>query len=208
MKLKTVAMTGMMSLAGLGLIGVGAHAAFTTSTTSSQQITAGSLSVVLTSPEASAGDGTTSLTLAPYTANSSSFVTGDETVTATNNGSVNATELNLSLSSTYPMSALASELSVCISSTGIGTGGSEFTIYNGLLSGVNPASWWQNGDVLTVSGTPPTATSAPTDNWNVQIYAGPGQSTACGTSAPSTPDLGNDAMGQSIAISATMTYQG
>ena len=38
MKLKTVAMTGVLSLAGLGLIGVGAHAAFTTSTTSAQQI--------------------------------------------------------------------------------------------------------------------------------------------------------------------------
>ena len=41
MKLKTVALTGVVSLAVLGLIGSGARAVFTTSTTSRQSITAG-----------------------------------------------------------------------------------------------------------------------------------------------------------------------
>ena len=41
MKLRSVALVGVMSLAVLGLIGTGAHAVFTTSTTSSQTITAG-----------------------------------------------------------------------------------------------------------------------------------------------------------------------
>jgi len=40
-KLRSVALVGVMSLAVLGLIGTGAHAVFTTSTTSSQTITAG-----------------------------------------------------------------------------------------------------------------------------------------------------------------------
>ena len=41
MKLRSVALIGVVSLAVLGLIGVGAHAVFTTSTTSGQSITAG-----------------------------------------------------------------------------------------------------------------------------------------------------------------------
>jgi hypothetical protein len=41
MKLRSVALIGVVSLAALGLIGAGAHAAFTTSTTSHQTITAG-----------------------------------------------------------------------------------------------------------------------------------------------------------------------
>jgi hypothetical protein len=41
MKLRSVALVGIASLAALGLIGVGAHAVFTASTTSSQTITAG-----------------------------------------------------------------------------------------------------------------------------------------------------------------------
>ena len=41
MKLRSVALVGVSSLAALGLIGVGAHAVFTTSTTSGQTITAG-----------------------------------------------------------------------------------------------------------------------------------------------------------------------
>src|ERR1019366_8943155 len=41
MKLRSVALVGVICLAALGLIGVGAHAAFTTSTTSGQTIRAG-----------------------------------------------------------------------------------------------------------------------------------------------------------------------
>src|ERR1039458_8219893 len=41
MKLRSVALVGVVCLAALGLVGVGAHAAFTTSTTSGQTITAG-----------------------------------------------------------------------------------------------------------------------------------------------------------------------
>ena len=46
MKIKSVAMIGVMSLAGLGLIGAGAHAAWTTNTSSAQQVTAGTITVV------------------------------------------------------------------------------------------------------------------------------------------------------------------
>ena len=39
MKLRFVALIGVMSLAGLGLIGAGAHAVWSTTTTARQQIT-------------------------------------------------------------------------------------------------------------------------------------------------------------------------
>ena len=212
MKFKTIAMTGVMSLAGLGLVGAGAHAAFTTSTTSSQQVTAGTLSVILNSPEATAGWNTDDLTLAPITAAASTFTGGDETVTATNNGSVTAHELVFTVSSTYPTSALANELSVCISSTGLGTGGKVFWWYNGPVASLPAGGWGQQGDYLTVGGpySAPGVVPAfgPTDNYNVQFYAGAGQTTACGTSPVGWPDLQNDAMGESINISSTMTYSG
>ena len=48
-------MTGVMSLAGLGLIGAGAHAAFNTTTTSNQTVSAGTLGVVLSGPTGTTG---------------------------------------------------------------------------------------------------------------------------------------------------------
>ncbi len=42
MKLRSVALIGVVSFAALGLVGAGAHAVFTTSTTSSQRITVAS----------------------------------------------------------------------------------------------------------------------------------------------------------------------
>ncbi len=50
MKFKTIAMTGVMSLAGLGLIGAGAHAVFTGTVSSSQTINAGVPYVAMWSP--------------------------------------------------------------------------------------------------------------------------------------------------------------
>jgi hypothetical protein len=206
-----------MSVAGLGLIGAGAHAVFYTSTTSSQQITAGTLSVGLSANGATctatdASGSCTALTLAPVGPTASSFLGDNTTVTATNNGNVNADELVYSIGATYPTSPLASELSVCVTSTGLGTGGSTYKIYNGSLSGAIPGNWGQQGDYITVGGpySAPGVTPAfgPTDNYAVQLYAGPGQATACGTSPATTPTLNNDAMGESIAVSATMTYSG
>ena len=230
MKIKTVAMAGVLSLAGLGLIGAGAHAQFDTATNSSQQITTGAPDVVLSGScygvtcvqdanYSLSPDGLT-LTFAPGGPYGSSFTTGDEMVTATNEGSLNLTEEDLTLSSTYPGSALYDEASICIGSTGLGTGGSFFELYNGPISAAGGLgltgsyTWGQNGDVLTAAGsTPngavyPAVAKGPTDNYIVNVYAGPGQETACGTSGPSTPTLQNDAENESIAISVQMTFQG
>jgi predicted ribosomally synthesized peptide with SipW-like signal peptide len=101
MKLRTVAMTGVMSLAGLGLVGAGAHAVFTATTTSAQTITAGTLSLVLqaTNPDGSqvSGYNTNSITFAPQAPVASSFVTAPQLITIYNNGNVTATEISMQL---------------------------------------------------------------------------------------------------------------
>jgi predicted ribosomally synthesized peptide with SipW-like signal peptide len=113
MKLRTVAMTGVMSLAGLGLVGAGAHAVFTAATTSAQTITAGTLSLVLqaTNPDGSevTGYNTNSITFAPFTAPvASAFVTAPQLITIYNNGSVTATEISMKLTDPYSVANAAS----------------------------------------------------------------------------------------------------
>src|ERR1017187_4175401 len=92
MKFKNMAMIGAMSIAGVGLVGVGAHATWTTSTASAQTVTAGNLSVAVSAT------GSTCLTLdTSGNCNSiqlltagpvgSTFDSGPTTVTETNEGS-------------------------------------------------------------------------------------------------------------------------
>jgi predicted ribosomally synthesized peptide with SipW-like signal peptide len=219
-KLRTIALTGVLGVAGLGLIGAGGHAVFSASTTSNQTITAGTPGVTLSGScyaGPCAGNPSDLYSLSPdgttlsFTAGGpfgSSFTTGDELVTATNTGNIPLTELVFTLGNNYPLSQLATESQVCIGSTGLGTSGSFFQIYNGPLSGVPAGGWGQQGDTLTIAGSTPTSNSGPTDNYIVNVYAGPNEPTACGTSGLSTPTLNTDAEGQSIVVSATMTYQG
>ena len=213
LKLKNLAMVGALSVAGVGLIGVGTHATFFASTTDNQQITAGTAAVALTSPDANCtlvSQGCTTITLPNVGPTGSSFTSGDQTMTVTNTGNVNLTEMYLLIGSTYPTSALATEAYICVASTGIGTGGTPYLLYNGPISGLpTTPGWSQGGDMLTTAGTTPTSTSAPTDNWIYNVYSGPAAASPCGFTniSPST-GLNNDAMGNSITLSATMTYQG
>jgi len=70
MKLNKIAMTGVMSLAGLGLVGAGAHAVFTQNTTSAQTLTAGTMNVTLSSDGGTivSGNNTANLVMAPVNA--------------------------------------------------------------------------------------------------------------------------------------------
>jgi len=52
-KIRTIATVGEMSIAALGLVGAGAHAVFTTITSSTQTIIAGTPSVVTWASDAS-----------------------------------------------------------------------------------------------------------------------------------------------------------
>jgi hypothetical protein len=127
MKLKTIAMTGVLSLAGLGLIGAGAHAQFTASTASSQAITSGTLSLVLqaTNPDGSlvAGYNTNSITFAPQAPVASTFVTAPQLITIYNDGTVTATEISMELAdpnnvANAASAALDSETWACMYSDG------------------------------------------------------------------------------------------
>ncbi len=224
LKVRNIALAGVVSVAGLGLIGVGAHAVFTTSTVSAQTITAGTPSVTLSGscfPGGTCAAGTgysvspdgASLSFTALANQGSTFTTGDQMVTATNTGGIPLTELTFTLTAAGSP-AMAGESSVCVASTGLGTNGANpFVIYNGALSGVLGTAYSQAGDTLTIAGTaysggPPPA-SGPTDNYIVNVYAG-NETTACGAAwdGASTPTLNNDSEGQSIVVSTTMTYSG
>ena len=212
-KFRTIAMVGAMSIAGLGLIGAGAHAVFTTSTTSSQQITSGNLSVVLNAPGGGTGQNTSALTLPAVGPTQSSFTTGDQEVDMINNGNIDAAEITLTLTSTYPTSALADELNVCLISTGLGNApGTEYLFYNGPLSGTQ-------GVAYNIENAPNVLVPGGMDNTFIDVYAGD-VTTSCGANttpgsysypSPGTStsaSLDNSAMNESINISETITYQG
>ena len=135
MKLKSIAMTGVMSLAGLGLVGAGAHAVFTQNTVSAQTITAGTMNVTLYSTDAVGGNNTANLALANLGPTGSTFTTGDQLVTITNNAPFVVSEITATPGDTFdssggptsPNSRLAAETYLCEVSSGE-------VIYNGLLS--------------------------------------------------------------------------
>jgi predicted ribosomally synthesized peptide with SipW-like signal peptide len=225
-------MLGVMSIVGLGLIGVGAHATFTQNTTSAQTITAGTWGATLSG---SCIDGTTcpadtsnsnslfslspdgaTLTFTPYLTSAStlSFSTGNQEVTATSTGNIQLTDPTWVVNATGG-AALASQAYVCATSTGIGTGVTNTVLYNGPLSGFTGTSYSLPGDVLSTTGAP-SPNSGPTDNLVVDVYAG-AESTLCGTTttagATATPGTSNAAaisgaaIGETIAVTAKLTYQ-
>jgi predicted ribosomally synthesized peptide with SipW-like signal peptide len=210
MKLKTMAMTGMMSLAGLGLVGAGAHAVFTQNTVSSQQITAGTMNVQLSTTAVGANlsaNGQT-LTFANFGPTGSTFTTGDLAVTITNYSNFAVSELVSTPGDTYdgsggpasPNSLLAAEAYLCETSSGT-------VIYNGLLSAA-PAQ--------PIGGTLAAyPTSGDTDGYTVNIYAG-SVTTACGSGTSGTavsgtstaPTLAQGAQGGVIDPTLTVSYSG
>jgi len=202
MKLRTVALVGVMSIAGLGLISSGAHAAYTTQTTSHQTITVGTLGtpdVVLSSPSASSGNGTKALTLKAVEPAGPSLTTGDAIVTITNNGTFPASDITAALGATRPRSALARQLSICEVSSG-------YVIFNGPLS--------EDLNTQAIVGLIDVDKS---DTYTLNVYAG-NETTACGAvtsvGAPAlsgistAADLDNAAVGESITITTTVGYSG
>ncbi len=243
MKLRAVPLVGVMSIACLGLIGVGVHATFTSSTSSGQSITFGIPDPTLSGSCVSgtncpldasnalytlSTDGTT-LTFTADVPSDSTFTTGDEQVIATNTGNLPLTDPTWTLTANVG-AQLEGEAYVCATSTGIGTGDTNFLLYNGPLSAFTATSYALDSAVLSPSGTAATATSGPTDNFTVDVYAG-SEPTQCGsgftngtgdpsgngvsasvgsTATPGTstaPILNGDSAGQTVGISAVLTYQ-
>jgi len=148
----------------------------------------------------------------------------------TNVGTIPATEITFNLSAT-PSSVLANEASMCVTSTGLGTNGNDYVLYNGPLSGGLKRKLGAKRDTLTVGGsytntaarrTTTSSTSTPVlrrrsaavrftandviSNEGTLANASTG---ATGTPGPSAaPTLQNGAEGGSVTLTATTTYQG
>ena len=217
LKFKNMAMIGAMSIAGVGLVGVGAHATFTQNTASAQTIDAGTMNVQLSTLVAGASltNGGQTLTFASPSPEGSSFTTGPMLVTITNYSSIPVTEVvstpsdptDLSGGPTSANSLFAAEAYLCESSSG-------GVIYNGLLADAPAQSI--NG---TLSAYP---LSGDTDSYTVTIYAGSGTS-ECGSlpsdsndpvvtpainSAADPAGLANGAQGGVIIPTLTVSYTG
>ncbi|MGP8009064.1 MAG: hypothetical protein ACLPKZ_02250 [Acidimicrobiales bacterium] len=219
---------GTLVIITLGLIGVGAHATFTANTTSGQTITVGTYDPTLVGTCASGTNcpvdadnnlytlspDQTVLTFTSDTASAASFTTGDEEVTATNTGNLPVSDPTWVVNATVG-SDLATQAFVCATSTGIGTDDTNYVLYNGPLSDFTGTSYSLSGDVLTPTG-PPTATSGPSDNLVIDVYAGseptlcgaittPGTAAVPGTS--SAPILNSAAIGENVSVNVQLTYQ-
>lgn len=150
LSLKNLAMTGALSVAGFGLVGVGAHAVFTTSSVSAQSITAGTPSILLWSADAS--NGCTSLAIAqgnPQTCNNtiplnavgpvgSTFETPASKVYMYNNGNIPVTETSIQIgvahSNLAADIALYNEVNVCLHSWDSGAPGPGWVEATGPLT--------------------------------------------------------------------------
>jgi hypothetical protein len=208
MKLRTVAMTGVLSLAGLGLVGAGAHAVFTTQTSSTQTISAGVPAVYLYAAGAVAAPGTaapgdpcttatlapendcTSITLPAVGPEGSTFDTPLTAIYIVNDGNIPVTEAGIQLTDNNPAGGSASawlqdEMNICISSDpgsnpGAGIPDNATIVANGPLT---------TGLGLTPSVTlvgPTLAANTGTDEYQVDFYAGE-NSAECGTTWSTGP---------------------
>ena len=209
MKLRFVAMTGVLSLAGLGLVGAGAHAVFDTNVTATQQITSGTLHVAIwdtldaNCPNAAADCQATTLATPPPVG--SSFVIGPEPIYVTNNGTLPAfwTGIGMTDQGTGD-SALASESYLCLQDSNYNV------LYNGPFSS---ASTFPEHDSIP--------TSAGAGNYiltYVTFYAGPTSVEPCGdngpfgadgsTMNPAAASLDNAAEGETMQPTFTFSFTG
>ena len=200
--LRRLAVAGALGVVGLSLVGIGTNEVFTAQTTSHQQITAGTLSVAISSPSgspdcSSASDGCQSLTLPPVGPTTSSFTTGDQAIIVTNTGNIALNELGLSFAVTNSTSDLATEAYVCLGTTGVGSGGTFSQIYNGPLAGLVGGSYIQNGSPLMVPNS--------TYSFVVNVYAG-SETTACG--AEVVAPLDPTAQSETTSLTSDFAFQG
>ena len=207
LRLRTVALVGVLGVAGMGLVGVGAHAVFTTSTVSAQTVTAGTLDMTLFSPfPGVTGNDTPHIRFADLGPEASTFTTWDQLVTITNRSDIPVSDITAtpgdSTDGSPASRAFANEVSLCEVSL-------DTVIYNGLLH-LAPAL--AIDDALAASPGPGN-----TLDYAFNVFAGPAL-TACGTSLQNTwpavpglsnaPPLNSDAEGGVINPSLTVSATG
>jgi hypothetical protein len=159
-----------VGVAALALIGAGASATFHTSTTSTQRITAGTASVVLTSPGTDClyvSDNCHSLTMPAVGPVGSTFESNHRIITATNVGNIAVDSTRFSMDETNHFTAdrkaaaLLAQTNVCIQSTDYS--GGPWTEGNGPLTAAIALGVNQN-DVHLLPGDSIT--------YSVDFYAG------------------------------------
>jgi hypothetical protein len=216
-----LALTGA-ALAGIAMVGVGAGATFTTSTASSQKVTAGTVHVALSADGATCtsvdGSGCHALTLSDVGPVGSTFESTPTVVTMTNKGNIPVFFKAIQMSETHNADtasvALFNEMNVCIKSTD------------------TSGTWVEgNGPLYIATALNPTVVENPvklmpgeTATYSVAFYAG--QDSACGTTYSDgshtrdawaaaighgylTPaSLNNDAMGGVVTPTLTFSFTG
>ncbi len=219
MKLRTISILGAIGVAAIALIGAGAAGVFTTATTSTQTITAGTLNVVLTSSCAQSGNNSTNLTLAPEAAVGSSFESSPCVITVNNIGNIPVTYTTIQLTATNDGTSAGAALEA-----------ETFACFYGPEVGSSPPSGiiGFNGPVPTVIGDGPVAVGGTipaggTDTYILVFYAGPTTNTGCGGNVPdystvpwpqspgtnsAAASLDNSAQGGSFYPALTLTYSG
>jgi predicted ribosomally synthesized peptide with SipW-like signal peptide len=211
-----------MSLAGLGLIGAGAHATFTATTTSQQTISAGTIDLTLSAIGAT-GNGTVGnpLVLPPIGNVGSTFISPAQLITITNSGSLTANEINLQMTDSGS-SVLSGEMYMCLYSDSTivfnGTVAADELLGNMAVAGTVPAGGTDTYTAVFYAGNENTGCG------NVSGYQygtadatnGPYTTYPVGASAPDTGSpagysnlagtLQNDAEGATDTVSITVTY--
>lgn len=216
----TVAVLGV-ALAGVAVTGVGAGAKFTTSTASSQKITAGTLHVAVSAPGAtctnSDASGCHSLALPDVGPVGSTFDSTPTVVTVQNTGNIPAFFSAIQISETHngdtASAWLRNEMSICIKST-------------------DPSGTWVegNGPLTTATSLTPSVQEQPvklmpgeTATYQMEFYAG--EDSSCGTTTSDGPttktrwenvsgayatpaSLTNDAEGGVVTPTLTFSFNG
>jgi hypothetical protein len=193
LKFKNMAMIGAMSMAGVGLIGVGAHATFTQGATNAQTISTGTMAVVLYSPTALSGNSTASLVLANYGPVGSTFSTGREPITVVNNSTIPVTGVSATFGATGGSVPLYNELNICLEDN------AGNVVWQGLLSAATGTATIPSLGPIAVGGQ---------ETYYVTYYAGaqsfPGSDCAATTAA----SLDNTVSNQNVTPTVTITYNG
>lgn len=121
---------GALGVASLALIGAGATATFNDSVTAEQTIAAGRMNMTIAGPNGWSTPGGKTLTLPAKSPVGSTFTTGPQLVTVTNNGSVESELATLVVTAPTNNTALANGLRVKI----FQTTGSRTPTFNGTLA--------------------------------------------------------------------------
>jgi len=202
MKLRTVAIAGVLALSGLGLIGAGAHAAFTTNSTSTQTINAGTPGVALWAGDATNGCTSQAIAVAnPVTCNTvtlpaetvGSAFDANSTVGVVNVGNIPVTLESIGVADTPSVGyALEDNMGICIAGVyGLGYYG------DGYLTNAESVS-------PIALGSPVTLAVGATTTYEVDLYAGQTSTIGCGA----LPALPNTAQGEDDTVTLTANYSG